>query len=297
MDDFRKCPITPQLLSPVGFPLEQLSVSVSLGKSPKYTTHEEVLALNSDLHIHMWQCSRSASWGSFQTSNFFKFCSHTRVQAMGGLSVPEQVRPLAPPLPGLFLLSCLSVWCGRFSVDGLVVDERRVADHCWSSRCCPPAPARLHIPAGSCYSGDMKQLESDEFSNWWLKGADAAFIQLVRSSLLQILLDKKRWAVMEVTWTEGLLFLFSLFLVLFCLFLLVLLHRWWCSSFSCALRAVRLLYRQLDSNVGAGPSQGWSKEICERHSDQLCVWPDLILVRVKRVTGLMALETHGWPAT
>lgn len=205
MDDFRKCPITRQLLSPVGFPLEQLSVSVSLGKSPKYTTFEEVLAPNSDLHIHMWQCSHSASWGSFRTSNFFKFYRHTRVQAMGGLSVPEQVRPLAPPLPGLFLLSCVSVRCGHFSVDELVVDERQVADHCWSSRCRPLAPARLHIPAGSCYSGDMKQLESDEFSNWWLKGADAAFIQLVRSSLLQILLDKKRWMFMEVTWTEWLL--------------------------------------------------------------------------------------------
>lgn len=96
MDDFRKCPITRQLLSPVGFPLEQLSVSVSLGKSPKYTTLEEVLALNSDLHIHTRQCSRSASRGSFQTSNFFKFRRHPHVQAMGGLSVPEQVRPLAP---------------------------------------------------------------------------------------------------------------------------------------------------------------------------------------------------------
>lgn len=111
MDDFRKCPITRQLLSPVGFPLEQLSVSVSLGKSPKYTTLEEVLALNWNLHIHMWQCSRSASWGSFQASNFFKFCRHTHVQAMGGLSVPEQVRPLAPPtsrtVPALLLVSLL----------------------------------------------------------------------------------------------------------------------------------------------------------------------------------------------
>lgn len=33
----------------------------------------------------------------------------------------------------------------------------------------------------------MKQLECDEFSNLWLKGADVAFIQLVRSSSLQIL--------------------------------------------------------------------------------------------------------------
>lgn len=228
MDDFRKCPITRQLLSPVGFPLEQLPVSVSLGKSPKYTTLEEVLALNSDLHIHMWQCSRSASWGSFQTSHFFKFCRHTHVQAMGGLSVPEQVRPLAPPLPGLFLLSCLSVWCGHFSVDELVVNERRVADHCWSSRrCCPLAPARLHIPAGSCYSGDMKQLESDEFSNWWLKGADAAFIQLVRSSLLQILRDKKRWTVTEVTWTEWLLS----FKLLKSWWFLSFLPFFWCCSF------------------------------------------------------------------
>lgn len=33
----------------------------------------------------------------------------------------------------------------------------------------------------------MKQLELDEFSNWWLKGADVAFIQLVKGSSLQIL--------------------------------------------------------------------------------------------------------------
>lgn len=35
-DDFRKWPITVQLLLPAGFPLEQLSVSVSVGKSSKY---------------------------------------------------------------------------------------------------------------------------------------------------------------------------------------------------------------------------------------------------------------------
>lgn len=48
------------------------------------------------------------------------------------------------------------------------------------------ASTPLHIPAGSRYSGDMKQLELDEFSNWWLKEADVAFIQLVRGSSLQI---------------------------------------------------------------------------------------------------------------
>lgn len=36
MEDFRKCPITEQLLLPAGFPLEQLLVSVSVGKSLKY---------------------------------------------------------------------------------------------------------------------------------------------------------------------------------------------------------------------------------------------------------------------
>lgn len=35
-DDLRKCPITGQLLLPAGSLLEQLSVSVSVGKSLKY---------------------------------------------------------------------------------------------------------------------------------------------------------------------------------------------------------------------------------------------------------------------
>lgn len=48
------------------------------------------------------------------------------------------------------------------------------------------ASALLRIPAGSRYSGDVKQLEF-EFSNWWLKGADDAFIQLVGSNSLQLL--------------------------------------------------------------------------------------------------------------
>lgn len=36
---FRKCPITGGLLLPVGFPLEQLSVSVSLGKPQKHSAN------------------------------------------------------------------------------------------------------------------------------------------------------------------------------------------------------------------------------------------------------------------
>lgn len=49
-------------------------------------------------------------------------------------------------------------------VNELVVDERRVR----RSLLVQPAlvSALLRIPAGSRYSGDMKQLEADEFSNW-----------------------------------------------------------------------------------------------------------------------------------
>lgn len=40
LDGCRKCPITGGLLLPVGFPLEQLSVSVSLGKPHKHGANQ-----------------------------------------------------------------------------------------------------------------------------------------------------------------------------------------------------------------------------------------------------------------
>lgn len=40
LDGFRKCPITGGLLLPVGFPLEQLSVSVSLGKPREHGAND-----------------------------------------------------------------------------------------------------------------------------------------------------------------------------------------------------------------------------------------------------------------
>lgn len=39
-DGFRKCPITGGLLLPVGFPVEQLSVSVSLGKPQEHGAND-----------------------------------------------------------------------------------------------------------------------------------------------------------------------------------------------------------------------------------------------------------------
>lgn len=92
------------------------------------------------------------------------------------------VRPLTSR-PGSFLPTVALLVVSpveRFLVNELVVDERRVRRSLLEQPAL--ASALLRIPAGSRYSGDMKQLEVDEFSNWWLKGADVAFIQLVRSS-------------------------------------------------------------------------------------------------------------------
>lgn len=57
LDGFRKCPITGGLLLPVGFPLEQLSVSVSLGKPREHGANdasvlkEESHALNASKQL------------------------------------------------------------------------------------------------------------------------------------------------------------------------------------------------------------------------------------------------------
>lgn len=209
MDDFRKCPITGQLLTPAGFPLEQLSVSVSVGKSPKYRPLMRLQLLRK-----AWPWTRHHAFLSdevprrkFQTSEYYAYihsstliCRFAVCRSFlttflrshcggwwdsGGLSNPGQLQ--GGPLTSLqgcsrrLLPSCSSLRSRGFLVMSLLSMKDL-------SQIAALASALLRIPAGSRYSGDVKQLEF-EFSNWWLKGADEAFIQLVGSSSLQLLRD------------------------------------------------------------------------------------------------------------
>lgn len=57
LEGCRKCPITGALLLPVGFPLEQLSVSVSLGKPQKHTARDASLFGEASQQVHQSSCT------------------------------------------------------------------------------------------------------------------------------------------------------------------------------------------------------------------------------------------------
>lgn len=98
LDGCRKCPITGGLLLPVGFPLEQLSVSVSLGKPQKHSANEASVR--------------------FITVKSLRY---------GSGSVSDLCRLLTSPL---------SVQVERFSVNEHVVKERAAADRGRSGGSC-----------------------------------------------------------------------------------------------------------------------------------------------------------------
>lgn len=155
MDDFRKCPITGQLLTPAGFPLEQLSVSVSVGKSPKYRPLMRLQLLRKawPWTQHHTFLSDEVPRRKFQTSEYYALHSSTLIcrfavcrsllttflrshcggrWTSGGLSTPDQLQ--GRPLTSLqdcsrrLLPSCSSLQSRGFLGNELVVDERPVAD-------------------------------------------------------------------------------------------------------------------------------------------------------------------------
>lgn len=194
LDGFRKYPITGGLLLPVGFPLEQLSVSVSLGKPQKHPALM-TLTFSKRLRAYLTHQSNFSYWFCALVYNFQVLLFYSGEIAewrpvTGVVCAVLHVRALSALLGCLhrLLTSALSVRVKRFSVNEHVVEERAAADRARSSSSCSHQRWRTFLQV-HITRGEMEQLEYDKFSNWWLKGADIAFVELVRSGTLQILND------------------------------------------------------------------------------------------------------------
>lgn len=131
LDGFRKCPITGGLLLPVGFPLEQLSVSVSLGKPREHGANDASV---------LKETSRAFN----ASQQLFVSVLRTPLELPGfsGLYQVVSQRLRVGPLTNFLdclrrqLTSPLSVRVKRFSVNERAVKERAAAARGSSSSSC-----------------------------------------------------------------------------------------------------------------------------------------------------------------